>query len=142
MVGRSSCRIFGRGAWSLLVLAVFLLLGLTPDQALAGNVGMCGDNAQSIDAPPPLYPSDAAYLGNGGVRDDACDSVDSRRSIDQAPAPTERPTQLQLEPRTDSVLFSPHIGCARASTEPLCFFEDTTVISEEHRDSPRRPPRV
>lgn len=128
------------------MFAVFLLLGVTPDQAFAGTVGMCGDSAQSIDAPPPLYPSDAAYLGAGsrhaGSAGDACDSVDSRRGIEQAPAPAERPAQLQLEPRTDFLLFSLEIVCARASTEPLVFFEATTVISEEHRGSLRRPPRV
>jgi hypothetical protein len=106
---------------------------MTP-QAAQASVGMCADTAQSIEAPPPLYPSGDAVLED-------CSHVDTNSGITAAPASNSH-ARLWVEksvPSLLAVLPSQLVVPPRPVTK-LGAVPVDRVSAEEHRLAPVRPP--
>lgn len=76
-------RLFGPPSRLLLLQGVLLLACLIATPAMAEPIPMCGELAQSIEAPPPIYPSaDAAWLQT------PCSPLTPLAYWDEAPVPS------------------------------------------------------
>lgn len=99
----------------------------------ARTVGMCGDHAQSIEAPPPIYPGSGAALrgcSSGGAEVEKLDSLPpaERLALDSAPAFR---TAIVAEP----------LRIAKAARSTIDFPPFERFVTEEHRAREPRPPR-
>lgn len=97
------------------------------------TVGMCGDHAQSIEAPPPIYPGSGAALrgcSSGGAEVEKLDSLPpaERLALDSAPAFR---TAILAEP----------LRVAPAARSTIDFPPFERFVTEEHRAREPRPPR-
>lgn len=104
--------------------------GNSPGQKVAG---MCGTAAQSIKAPPPIYPSEEAV-----AKPCAPPTEELRRGVPVLP--TDGPATAQVEAQKSAVLpLVIPLPRRQATTEPW-----TTALAtpgEEHRLRAKRPPR-
>lgn len=93
---------------------------------------MCGEDASSIEAPPPLYPSDGATL-------DACSEADP--SMELGLPLREGPSKAKVSVDFDlAVLSSPsRVPKATSTTHPLPDRERPRPFGLDER--PERPPR-
>lgn len=103
------------------------------DRAPARAVGMCGDHAQSIEAPPPIYPGSGAAMRGCAAGGEQVEKVDAllpleRLALDSAPA------------YRTAVLAEP-LRIFRASSSTIDFPAFERFVTEEHRAREPRPPR-
>ncbi len=121
----------------LVGLVTLCALGLLPTSAHAATaVGMCADTAQSIEAPPPLYPSDGASLSD-------CDHFDLRSGIASAPLPDPQEriwSETQLH--QDLALLPSSLVLGPPPSKLGGPAPAGTYVPDEHRSSLLRPPCV
>lgn len=116
----------------------FLSVFVSPFSAQATPVGMCSHEAESIAAPPPLYPSSSAQLEN-------CERLDlTRGPAFVAPLDQHQPHSAPCSSGPHDVALLPlgELVIPRQTEEPSFPSAVTSLTVEEHRFSLRRPPRA
>lgn len=124
------------------MLTLFSFFGAwlaTVDHAAAAPIGMCADTAQSIAAPPPMFPADDKAVEN--VTGEECaDEFGEGIQVDTPGAPHERfvpsPELPDQKVVLGTALRAPHV-CSFVS--PL--EKRLLSLPEEHRWRGLRPPR-
>lgn len=97
------------------------------------KVGMCGLSAQSIAAPPPIYPSDEAV-----AKSCSPPSEEIRRGLPAVPNDPTGTAELQAE---KSAVLSPVVRFPKRVTSPGSRTPALATPGEDHRARFARPPR-
>jgi hypothetical protein len=95
---------------------------------------MCSSDAQSIAAPPPMFPADDAELRG-------CDDDAQKFSVTPARVPTDRLYQLTPSVDHEGVLPAPLLP-PRASARRTAIEPSQQLVTVEHRWQGLRPPRA
>lgn len=99
----------------------------------ARAVGMCGDHAQSIEAPPPIYP------GSGGAVRGCASASERVEKLDSLP-PIER-LALDSAPAFRTAILAEPLRVLPATRVRIDFPPFERFVTEEHRVREPRPPR-
>lgn len=122
------------------LLCTFVLLGM--QEAQAAPIGMCADTAQSIEAPPPMFPADDAELraASESTQDDCQSNNDMRFRVHEPGAPSDRLAPSAESPDEKVILevFVPVFG---VRSVPFAVVGQAFRLPEEHRWRGLRPPR-
>lgn len=121
----------------LLIALVAFVCGVfgQMETADAAPIGMCGELAESIAAPPPMFPADGAVLRG-------CESqADDAYRVSSDGAPTERFAQTENTQKIYGVFHeASEVMRAPGAQQPI---EATRIcLSDEHRMRGLRPPCV
>lgn len=123
-----------------LVVCVLVLSGM--QEADAAPIGMCADTAQSIEAPPPMFPADNAELSPTDASTPfGCQSSRDERFLMQEPgAPSDR-VAPSAETPDEKVVLGDLVPVLRAPSVPFSLLRGDFSLPEEHRWRGLRPPR-
>jgi hypothetical protein len=128
--------------FALGVLVLFATLLGRSVEAQAAPIGMCADTAQSIEAPPPMFPADDAELksaDNWGTL--GCQAGDEERFVPQKPgAPSDRVAPSSEIP-DQKVILGETVPVLRSGSVRIALSASTLCLPEEHRWRGLRPPR-
>lgn len=130
-----------RLALSFLAACAVVLCGSTDAQA--APIGMCADTAQSVEAPPPMFPADDAELKPTdewtllGCQADG----EERFSSPQPGAPSDR-IAPSYEVPDQKVILGELAPVLRSGSVPFTLVSSTVCLPEEHRWRGLRPPRI
>lgn len=129
-----------RFALSVLVGCAALLT--SAGAASAAPIGMCADTAQSIEAPPPMFPADDSELR---VADEwslfGCQPDDDARFRPKEPgAPSDR-VAPSYETPDNKVILGEALTELRPGSVRIALTVSSLCLPEEHRWRGLRPPR-
>lgn len=119
---------------SALLLCVFVLSGI--QEAHAAPIGMCADTAQSVEAPPPMFPADDAELNPA----EECQSSELQFRVQEPGTPGDR-LAPSAEMPDEKVILSDLVPVLGARSLPFVLVGQAFRLPEEHRWRGLRPPR-
>lgn len=117
-----------------LALVAVLVTWVLPSHAHQVHVGMCSERAESVEAPPPLYPTTETSI-------EGCSNVDTSRGIEAAPSPEPRSLWSALDLQKDFALLPELTRLTRPESSLYSLSQAEELTIEEHRVSLMRPPR-
>jgi hypothetical protein len=121
------------------MVCALLLFGV--QEAQAAPIGMCADTAQSVEAPPPMFPADDAQLKPADKTMNACQHSDDARFSALAPgAPPDR-VAPSVENPDQKVILGELVPVLRAGSTPFALATRRLLLPEEHRWRGLRPPQ-
>lgn len=127
----------------LATMTLCLLIVSGESSALAAPIGMCADTAQSVEAPPPMFPAEDTALNRPDqAKPLDCNLDDNDLFAVQHPTnPGERLTPSSEIP-DHKVVLGELVPVLAARSVRTTVWKDRLSLPEEHRWRGLRPPRI
>lgn len=119
----------------LQVLALCLCLGFAPDASARTHAGLCAPTAESMEAPPPIYPRAETYARGCETQEEG---TEFSTHVPERPMPV-------VELRLDSAKAPPPhgaLGRSKPPSAPFPFPARDRDGSTEYASRLLRPPRA